>query len=156
MAVQVTTQTPPATPAAPVPLVPSVAPVERVWPGAARYVPEVRVWARQVLAGRVPAATGEAVELVVTELAANAIVHTSSGVGVFRVRVEVTSTGVCVAVSDQGGDPAVVPAPRAAADDAIGGRGLALVEALATRLVVEGDAGGRTVTAVLCAEGRAA
>jgi DNA-binding NarL/FixJ family response regulator len=68
----------------------------------------------------------EVVNLCVSELVTNAVLHTSSAPD---VAVWVTSKGVRVEVGDEGG---VLPEARAASVEAVTGRGLALVDTLAS------------------------
>lgn len=118
---------------------------ERMWPGEARCVSQARRWAGAVaVEAGVPADVVADVELVVSELAANAVLHCGS---TFCVQLYV-GDNVAVAVVDRGGCGG--PEVRSASEGECGGRGLSLAEALASRLVIEGDpAGGHTVTAVL-------
>ena len=85
----------------------------------------------------------------VSELAANAVVHTASGAGgSFTVEVIRPADGVAlVAVTDEGGQDQ--PAIGASGLFAEGGRGLELVEACSSRWGYRdaGAAGGRTVWA---------
>lgn len=81
----------------------------------------------------------DTVELLVSEVATNALVH---GDGQVRVRVLTAGSRLRVEVSDGSSD---LPVPRHAADDAEGGRGLALVAALSTDWGVELAEGGKTV-----------
>ena len=69
--------------------------------------------------------------LAVDELAANAIRHSRSGLpgGTFTVCVEVAAAWVRVQVTDQGGGG--TPLVRQVSGDAVGGRGLWIVGALA-------------------------
>ncbi|WP_405634313.1 ATP-binding protein [Streptomyces sp. NBC_00056] len=71
----------------------------------------------------------EALRLIVSELVTNAVVHTASRT--IEITVSVTATEAIVTVTDQGlcGTPVV----RKARPEEEHGRGLALVEALATR-----------------------
>jgi anti-sigma regulatory factor (Ser/Thr protein kinase) len=145
----------------------------RVFPGEPRQVPLVRAWVARTLAG-CPAR--EDLVTCVSELAANAIEHTASGVGgEFTVEVAWPADGAArVAVTDAGspGEPAAgqaawsaeaepaeaEPAEAEAPDDDYaglaldeGGRGLILVAACSSRWGY-GDAGadegaGRTVWA---------
>ena len=117
----------------------------RVFPGQPARLAEARVFVAAALAG-CPAR--ETLLTCVSELAANAIAHTASGAGgVFAVEVSRPADGrALIAVTDAGG-PAE-PLVRAADELAEGGRGLALVAALASRWghhQVPG--GGRTVWA---------
>jgi anti-sigma regulatory factor (Ser/Thr protein kinase) len=77
--------------------------------------------------------------LLVSEVATNALVH---GSGDVRVRVLAAGDRLRVEVDDGSGS---MPAPREARDDAEGGRGLALVQALATRWGADPRTGGKTV-----------
>ncbi|MET8863488.1 ATP-binding protein [Nonomuraea sp. NPDC004580] len=89
------------------------------------------------------------------ELAANAVLHTRSANGVFTVGIwSAGDTAARVAVQDSGGwDEPVVRQPGQE-DLAESGRGLAIVVALAERLGVAGDEGGRVVWADLsCDQG---
>jgi serine/threonine-protein kinase RsbW len=110
----------------------------RVFAGELRQVPEARAFVSRALAG-CPAR--ETLMACVSELAANAVTHTASGRGGhFTVEVTRPSSGVArVAVTDAGSpsEPAILP-PDALASDVLasdvlaeGGRGLALVAALA-------------------------
>ena len=108
-------------------------------------VPEARAFAARALAG-CPA--DETLLTCVSELAANAIAHTASGAGgVFTVEVIRPADGVArVAITDAGSsrEPSVCPADPLAE----GGRGLALVAALASSWGHQRSAaGGRTVWA---------
>ena len=78
----------------------------------------------------------ETVKLLVSELVTNSVVHGGSAP---EVAVLLGTEALRIEVSDRGGG---VPAPRAAADDATSGRGLAMVEGLASAWGVEGARGG--------------
>jgi len=117
----------------------------RVFAGVAARVPEAREFAAEALAG-CPAGARETLLLCVTELCANAIEHTASGSGgAFIVEVSCPADGVAfVAVTDGGGatgscalsaGSACHEGQDAAGDADLpeGGRGLALVEAFASR-----------------------
>ncbi|MFE2737306.1 ATP-binding protein [Streptomyces sp. NPDC059349] len=71
----------------------------------------------------------EALRLIVSELTTNAVVHTASRT--IEITVSVTATEAIVTVTDQG--LSGTPAARKAHPEEEHGRGLALVEALATR-----------------------
>ena len=89
-------------------------------------------------------------ELVVSELATNAVRHSWSGLrdGWFVVSVDVGEPDrVQVSVTDLGGDTR--PAPVAASDDAECGRGLGLVECVAKEWGTESTGLGRRVWADL-------
>jgi len=82
--------------------------------------------------------------LLASEVAANAIVHTASGKdGTFTVVVHPLDDLVRVEVHDGGSDSS--PDVRAAEDLAGSGRGLGLVESLATRWGHLGNRDGRVV-----------
>jgi len=117
----------------------------RVFPGQPARLAEARVFVAAALAG-CPAR--ETLLTCVSELAANAIAHTASGAGgVFAVEVSRPADGrALVAVTDAGGPGE--PLVREPDELAEGGRGLALVAALASSWghhAVPG--GGRTVWA---------
>ncbi|WP_030234919.1 ATP-binding protein [Streptomyces sp. NRRL S-350] len=104
-----------------------------------------RKWAKEHLEtlgwNRDAPAAADAVVLAVSELITNAHVHARSD-----AELVLTWDGSCLHLSVHDHSPRL-PQPRAAGPDAVGGRGLALVDALAdhwhTRL--QGD--GKTVTA---------
>jgi serine phosphatase RsbU (regulator of sigma subunit)/anti-sigma regulatory factor (Ser/Thr protein kinase) len=81
----------------------------------------------------------EVAELLTSEVVTNAVVHAHSGV---RVSVEGVDGGVRVSVHDS--DP-LIPALRRPIDDAEHGRGLYLVDVLATRWGVEPGEAGKSV-----------
>jgi len=104
----------------------------RVFTGTTASVAAARRFTAAVL---VACPAREALVACVSELAANAVVHTASGDGgEFAVEVIRPRPGVArIAVTDEGapGTPAAATADAAASDTAEGGRGLALVAALA-------------------------
>ena len=79
------------------------------------------------------------VALVVTELVANAIRHAGTDIEICIAPIE---AGVRLEVRDGSTRPL---RPRAALSSDEGGRGLLLVDALATRYGVEGEPGGKRV-----------
>lgn len=81
----------------------------------------------------------DTVALLVSEVATNALVH---GSGEVHVNVSTAGAVVRVEVDDDGGG---LPMRRQAGPDAEGGRGLALVDALATSWGVQPTALGKTV-----------
>lgn len=82
----------------------------------------------------------DTVSLLVSELVSNAIIHAQSD---FEVSVMLRSHSIRVEVGDQS---VVVPVPRDAEPDDVSGRGMALVDALATGWgVTDRDEGGKTV-----------
>jgi two-component sensor histidine kinase len=90
---------------------------------------------------------------VVGELVGNAIRHARPLPGdvvrlAWRVRGDGARYTVDVRVTDGGGDPEM-PRERAAGPEAVDGRGLAIVSALATRWGVERDGLGQSVWAEL-------
>ena len=102
---------------------------EQSFPG----IPESASAARRFVAARVTErALAHAAALVVDELACNAIRHSRSGLpgGTFTVCVEVAQTWLRVGVADQGG--AGTPMVRQVSADADDGRGLSIVDALAS------------------------
>jgi serine/threonine-protein kinase RsbW len=112
-----------------------------------------RRWVMDVLrgAGRLPGRDAELVELLAGELLANAVVH---GPRAGRIRVWATHHGssVRVAVRDEGAE---LPQLKHPGPTALGGRGVGLVDALATRWGIEDDGpDGKTVWFVLDLDGR--
>ena len=107
---------------------------------AARFA---RHWVmRQVADAGVVGASNQVIELLTGELVANAVVHGPAG-GRLEVRLDVTTTMVRVAVSDAGDGVPVAGRPQPTDP---GGRGLALVEALAADWgTAPVAAGGKTV-----------
>ncbi|MFF7731330.1 ATP-binding protein [Streptomyces sp. NPDC007984] len=89
----------------------------------------------------VPSETIDALTLITSELATNAVVHALGDEVV--VSLLLSPTHAWVVVADQGCPRAAIAA-REAPDSAEGGRGLLLVETLATRFQVEGDDGDGT------------
>jgi len=91
----------------------------------------------------------EQAELIVSELATNAIRHSDSGRfgGRFTVRIAAEPTRVRVSVADEGGRGC--PAVSTPLDDAESGRGLFLVASMAQSWGVEGGEYGRVIWASL-------
>ncbi|MEV6983903.1 ATP-binding protein [Sphaerisporangium sp. NPDC051017] len=119
----------------------------REFPGDAAQLREVRRFVNGVLLDH--PARDDTVSCVV-ELAANAIRHSRSGQrGTFSVELGLSGQIVRIVVSDAGGS--AVPSIQQGTNDELleGGRGLAMVAALSSRMGVEGDDLGRTVWAEL-------
>src|SRR5580658_4976366 len=111
------------------------APGETVTFGHSRGSPrEARRFVRRVAAHR---ADLDDLELLVSELVTNAVVYATGDV---EVTICLGADRVRVAVGDGNGTP-----PNLRSPDAAGGRGLHLVEAVASRWGVEGRAGGKSV-----------
>ena len=116
-----------------------------------RGVPEelgaARAWLRGLL-DRHPCA--DDAELIVSELAANAILHTASGDphGTFHVVVALSEHVLSISVTDDGKTD-TVPTIGQPGPEATGGRGLGMVSALAAHVEIRPGAHGRTVTAEL-------
>lgn len=81
----------------------------------------------------------DTVELLVSEVATNALVH---GAGDVRVDVRTRGGSVRVEVSD---DSTALPVPREAGADGENGRGMALVVALSSDWGTQARPGGKTV-----------
>ncbi|MEW2510843.1 ATP-binding protein [Streptomyces sp. NPDC046870] len=128
----------------------------RVWglscPGFPEEVSRARRWTRDILRG---SPLAEDAELIVSELSANAILHTASGreYGSFHLAVAVSAQVVAVSVTDDGGT-ATAPKVEHQDQDAEHGRGLDMVSAIAHRVVVHESDQGHTVTAELYADAR--
>ncbi|MFE2263920.1 ATP-binding protein [Streptomyces griseosporeus] len=114
-------------------------------PAEVRWVPVARRCVVAVLARwGLPPATCEAAELVVGELAANAAEH---GRHDMTIRLCADAGVLWISVTDSGA-PVSPPAPRTP-DSEEHGRGLAIVEFLASQLRVRQGPGGRQVDAAL-------
>ncbi|MGW0589825.1 ATP-binding protein [Streptosporangium sp. NPDC002607] len=120
--------------------------VSRTFLGSPASIVEARRFVTMILSGRPEA---DDAELIVSELATNAIRHSESGWfgGRFTVSVRVQGKRLWLGVLDEGGPHS--PHPLLAQSDEEGGRGLALVAGLATNWGVTGDETGRIVWAVL-------
>jgi anti-sigma regulatory factor (Ser/Thr protein kinase) len=110
----------------------------RRFPPTAEAVRDARRYTRAALDGRATETVVQHVELVVSELATNAVVHGGSP---FELAVEVDGR-VRVEVLDHSPD---LPAKRAMSATATSGRGLHIVEALCDRWGVELAGGGKRV-----------
>ncbi len=128
----------------------------RVWgltcPGFPEEVSRARRWTRDILHG---SPLAEDAELIVSELSANAILHTASGreAGTFHLALAVSSQVVALSVTD-GGGAGTAPKVEHRGQEAEHGRGLGMVSAIAHRVVVHDSDGGHTVTAELFADVR--
>jgi anti-sigma regulatory factor (Ser/Thr protein kinase) len=83
--------------------------------------------------------TTEQVELLVSELVTNAVLHTGSGP---RVTIELLRDAVKITVED---DSPALPTVNRESSDAVGGRGMLLVDRLAVTWGVERADGGKCV-----------
>ncbi|MEU9982251.1 ATP-binding protein [Streptomyces sp. NPDC050856] len=130
----------------------------RVWglscPGLPEEVSRARRWTRDILRG---SPLAEDAELIVSELSANAILHTASGrtSGSFHLALAVSPQVIALSVTDDG-STGTAPNVKHQDQEAEHGRGLGMVRALAHRVVVHGSHGGHTVTAELFTDGRPA
>lgn len=128
----------------------------RVWgltcPGLPEEVSRARRWTRDILRG---SPLAEDAELIVSELSANAILHTASGTesGSFHLAVAVSPQVIALSVTD-GGGAGTTPKAEHPEGDAVRGRGLELVDALAHRVAVRNSHGAHTVTAELFTDTR--
>jgi anti-sigma regulatory factor (Ser/Thr protein kinase) len=93
-------------------------------------VSEARKWALRVASGRLAPEQVENLQLVMSEVVTNALVHGAPGE---RIDLAVTPKErfLCVQVSDDG--PGLAPRPRATEPDDHGGFGLFFVEQLTRR-----------------------
>jgi serine/threonine-protein kinase RsbW len=104
-------------------------PRRRMFPGRADQIAHARDFARRAL-GVCPV-LDEAV-LLVSELTTNALEHTATGdAGRFQVTVYQGEAALLIAVKDDGSDQIPLPSPADALAE--GGRGLTLVELIASR-----------------------
>ncbi|HEY9525399.1 MAG TPA: ATP-binding protein [Thermopolyspora sp.] len=95
--------------------------------------------------------TADAAELIVSELATNAVRHSASSRfgGRFTVTITAFADHVRLAVDDEGGPNSPTMPPSEQEEEGEGGRGLLLVAAVADDWGVSGNQRGRTVWAVL-------
>jgi anti-sigma regulatory factor (Ser/Thr protein kinase) len=101
---------------------------------------------RKTLAGKADGDYTDDVVLVADELVGNAVQHAGAALD---ISLDVYDWGVAVQVRDGGEDTAVVPAkPPAADEDDEGGRGLFLVDVLASAWTVQRDSRGKRVIAI--------
>ncbi|MGW4412109.1 ATP-binding protein [Nonomuraea sp. NPDC004702] len=114
----------------------------RRFDGVPASIREVRTWVKALLPAS--CARVDDVELVVSELATNAVLHSVSGApgGTFAVQVEVDTHAHSVGVTCVDMGPAMCEASR---PDGEGGHGLPLVRHLADRYQVHEETSGRTV-----------
>jgi serine/threonine-protein kinase RsbW len=123
---------------------PTEQPLRRTFRGEPAQVPLARDFVRRYLTGhRCPATAVQDIVVCATELAANAVLHSRSGLsgGHFSVEVAVRAgQWVHVTVEDSGG----AWTERGTGDrDAECGRGLHVVSALSADMGITGDASGR-------------
>jgi len=85
-----------------------------------------RRWSRGVTEGWGVPTTGDLVDLVVSELITNAVVHAG---GLVQVALDLDDDSITVSVTDAGTG---MVARRRRDTDALGGRGLQIIEALAS------------------------
>lgn len=105
----------------------------------------------QVPADPKAAGTGAlAPPLIVSELSANAILHTASGQqsGSFHLALAVSSQVVALSVTVDGGT-GTAPKAEHVDRDATHGRGLGMLSAIAHRVVIHDSQAGHTITAEL-------
>lgn len=110
-------------------------------------IPPLRALARRILTGwRIPATLIDDVELAVSELATNALIHTR---GPVRVRLAHRRGAVCLEIADTSPHRPQAADPGAGAEC---GRGLAIVTALADRMRTEPTPGNGATGKVIVAE----
>ncbi|MER7044166.1 ATP-binding protein [Streptomyces jumonjinensis] len=119
----------------------------RTFSGCLEEIRTVRGWTRDVLGG---SSRVDDAALIVSELSANAVVHTASGVGTGTFEVCLTPTGrhILISVADIGGT-ARAPRLQHPGEEDTRGRGLGMVSALADRVEIRGGVDGHTVTVSL-------
>lgn len=107
---------------------------KREFPGKEISIPIARKWAHEVLTGRIAAPVLDDVLLLLSELVTNTATHSDSGRtpdGQVMVRVTHSPGDIRVEVTD-GGSATSTPTVRRPESDEDGGRGLLLVDLLAT------------------------
>lgn len=110
-------------------------------PGERSSVPSARAWARQLLDGRVPAAVLDDVLLLLSEVTTNAVIHSDSGIkagGLVTVCVACSPDVIHVEVIDEGSVTSK-PTVHESGPDCDGGRGLFLVNLMATAWGIHHD-----------------
>jgi anti-sigma regulatory factor (Ser/Thr protein kinase) len=123
----------------------------RVWAltfsGRPEEVGRARRWTLDILDG---CARADDAALIVSELGANAVVHTNSGrgPGTFEVSLARSDHVITISVTDCGGT-ATAPRVECPDEEATHGRGLGMVAVLAADVWVDGDQDSRTITAEL-------
>ncbi|KUF13387.1 ATP-binding protein [Streptomyces silvensis] len=121
----------------------------RVWglscPGSPEEVSRARRWTRDILRG---CPLADEAELIVSELSANAILHTASGraCGSFHLKLEIPPRVIALSVTDEGGTN-TAPKAEHPGESAVRGRGLDIVDALAHSVVIHDSQDGHTITA---------
>ncbi|MFC7383767.1 ATP-binding protein [Sphaerisporangium rhizosphaerae] len=117
------------------------------FPGDIASVPAARAWVRGLLAATVAAPALDDVLLLLSEVVTNAVAHSDSGSAVggrIAVRVAVAPRTVHVEVTDAGSATGA-PVARMVEADSDGGRGLWLVNTIATAWGSHHDDADRTV-----------
>jgi serine/threonine-protein kinase RsbW len=123
-------------------------PLQRTFPGRADQIARAREFTKRVLG---PCAMIDEAVLLVSELATNALEHTSTGDGgQFRVTICRNGISLLIGVSDNGSAKIPESGPLDAESET--GRGLGLVELIAERWGYCGDRHGLTVWFELQAE----
>lgn len=117
------------------------------FPGEPAAVKDARDWlSRRLDLTRVPASPAHDALLILSELATNVLLHSSTGARGRAFFVSVFVSGNCLRVSVHGGDTSMpVLRPVQADPEAEHGRGLFLVNALSTTWGVEPAGQGRAV-----------
>ena len=115
-------------------------------PAAVSSVPTARHFVESILTGWGLSGLGWNATLIVSELAANAVLHARNGD--FSIRISIHDGGVRIEVSD---GSVRLPRQRSYSDSATTGRGLRLVADLAQEWGVTPADAGKTVWVVLAA-----
>ncbi|MBM9504509.1 ATP-binding protein [Actinacidiphila acididurans] len=110
-----------------------------IYPATRAAVPQARELTRAL-----PPAVRDAAEIVVSELVTNAITHADTAAVTVTVAAD-DRGGAHVEVSDD--DAAHLPHPVDPSADALGGRGLAIVECLCSDVHCCSDDSGKTIVA---------
>ena len=101
---------------------------------------EARTSVAHLLDGQCSSSVIETAALLTSELVTNAVLHAAPPV---HLRAEITATGVRVEMRDSSNG--TLPAPKRALPTAHNGRGLAIIEALASRWGAEYTDAGKVV-----------
>lgn len=112
----------------------SVTTYEQEFPGTPEAVARVREWAAGLVSH-----TGREAEIVlaISEMAANAVLHSMSGApgGTFVARITIVGSTVTLVLIDQG--PLLIPRPRRPVEES--GRGLPLVAEVSSAFARHGN-----------------
>lgn len=111
------------------------------FPGAASSVGAARSWAREMLTGRAAEEMVSDVVLLLSEVITNSVIHSDSGRGPDGLVTVFLAAGAGIVHAEvvDAGSATSLPVVREVTDDSDGGRGLLLVDLLATTWGIHHD-----------------